>query len=41
MRVILLVLTVCLFSAAVLSVWMMSAGGGRGITFPDLSLWQR
>jgi hypothetical protein len=43
MRIVLLVVCTCLFSAGGLSVWMMSGGASssHSIIWPDLSLWQR
>jgi hypothetical protein len=41
LRVILLVLSACLFSAGVLSVWLISASASHNVIMPDLSLWQR
>jgi hypothetical protein len=41
MRIILMVVTACMFSAGALSMWMMSAGSSHSFVLPDLSLWQR
>ncbi len=42
MRIILLVVCTCLFSAGGLSVWMMSgSSSSHNIIWPELSLWQR
>jgi hypothetical protein len=41
MRIILLVVATCLFSAGGLSVWLMSASSSHNLVLPDLSLWQK
>jgi hypothetical protein len=41
MRIILMVVTACLFSTGGLSMWMMSASSSHGLTLPELPLLQR
>jgi len=40
MHIILMVVSACLFSAGILSMWMMSAGSSHSLAMPDLP-WQR
>jgi hypothetical protein len=41
MRIILLVVISCLFTAGGLSVWMLSASSSHNLLWPDLSLWPK